>query len=184
MTNWKNIWDRKGREGMDNPMCIDGWENSNIDMDYVYSQIKNKIKLKRTNKVLEVGCGAGALSKFFIDSCNYFGCDYSEEMIKKYKALNNNKCRICEANDLPFEDGSFDKAISFSVFHYFPDHEYANKCISELRRVTRTCVFIGDLPYASHDDSHLLFDKNRFKNWDITDSFVRGRPRFNIFQGH
>jgi len=179
--SWKNIWNRKSSCDETDKLLINGWEQTNVDMQFVSSRIKNIISLKKTDSVLEVGCGSGALSQYFIDECNYFGCDYSSCMVEKYKQLTSPDCVVSEANKLTFEDNSFDKVIVFSSFQYFPSYQYADECIAELFRVSKQSVFLGDLAYESHDDSHLLFTPDKFSDWEVSAGFVEGRPRFNVY---
>jgi len=181
-TNWKNIWSRKAQSDESDKLLINGWEKTEVNMGDVSSQLKEIISLKLDDKVLEVGCGSGALSEHFITSCDYVACDYADSMVETYKKLTSPACHVCEAENLPFDDNSFDKVIVFSVFQYFPNYEYAEACINELKRVSKKSVFIGDLAYESHDDSHLLFTEEQFSDWKIFPGFVEGRPRFNIYR--
>ena len=54
---------------------------------------------------------------------------------------------VCDANDLKFEDGRFDRVMAYSIFHYFPDFDYAVTVIKEMIRVCRKggIVLIGDI---------------------------------------
>jgi ubiquinone/menaquinone biosynthesis C-methylase UbiE len=100
-------------------------------------------------------------------------------MIDKIIQLNNVSALKCEAADLIFKDKSFDYVFAFGVFHYFPDHAYANKCIDEMKRIAKKGICISDLPEISHDPNHLLFDKKLFTGWRVTDSFYKNQfPRY------
>ena len=143
-------------------------------------KILNILNLNNKNSsVLEIGCGAGMLAQHF--KCKYCGIDSSETLIKKHKNILGNNVLVAEANDLPFEDNSFDCVFSFSVFHYFPDKNYSNRVISEMDRVARKKIFIGDLPLNSHDNSHLLFSKNDFFDWNTSDGY-HNQERFNVYR--
>jgi ubiquinone/menaquinone biosynthesis C-methylase UbiE len=56
------------------------------------------------------------------------------------EALPEADLRVAQAAELPFDDGAFDAAVCHSVFHYFPDHNYAARALGELDRVSRRCA--------------------------------------------
>ena len=68
-----------------------------------------------------------------------------------------------EANDIPFKDRYFDKCFSWGVFLYFPSQEYVDQVISEMKRVTKNRIFIGELPMVSHDSKHMLYQPEQFQ---------------------
>ena len=96
---------------------------------------------------------------------------------------------VTEACELPFKNDEFDAILSFSVFFYFPDYEYAEKVLSEMLRVSKkdAKILIADIPdlskkeeserhrrealseeeynrlYSEH--SHLYYDKKWFEDF-------------------
>jgi len=58
---------------------------------------------------------------------------------------------VTEACELPFKNDEFDAILSFSVFFYFPDYEYAEKVLSEMLRVSKkdAKILIADIPDLS-----------------------------------
>ena len=48
---------------------FDGWEKSTADMEETASRIKKELDIQPTDRVLEVGCGAGGLAQ-------YMDCEY------------------------------------------------------------------------------------------------------------
>ena len=178
MSYWKEVWERKGRGKTNNLEELDGYEDTTANVKEIAQNIIKELDIKETDKVLEVACGAGGLAQY-INCAQYVGIDYSETLVHRHIELLNNSVLHGEANDLIFKDKSFDKVFCFGAFHYFPNLEYATKAINELKRVAKEAVFIGDLPMNSHRDTHLLYTKDFFDGWKITDGFYNP-CRFNV----
>lgn len=178
MSYWKEVWERKGRSDTNCLEELDGYEATTADVKEIARQITTELDIKETDKILEVACGAGGLAQY-IKCGEYVGVDYSSTLVKKHIQLLNNSVLHGEANDLIFKDKSFDKVFCFGAFHYFPNQEYAKKAISELKRIAKEAIFIGDLPITSHREEHLLYDKKDFQDWKITDGYYNPY-RFNV----
>lgn len=178
---WKQIWIRKGNaeKEVTDLLAYDGYEATQVDMKAVAAEITARLDIKKTDRVLEVGCGAGALAQYL--DCDYVGVDYSPTLVQKHIEILHNSVLIGEAADLIFKDNSFDKVICYGVFLYFEDKEYAVRAAAELKRVAKSGVLIGELPIRSHRDEHLLFTPDEFKGWDISDGFYDPyrQDRFN-----
>ena len=182
MTDWKAIWDRKGKEDTTDLKQLDGFEKTSIDMKKVAEFIIGRMEIKPSHRVLELGCGAGFLAQHIAPHCKYIGVDMTESLIKKHIKLLGNSVLLAEADDIPFKDNYFDMSISYSVFHYFPDKEYFNKVMKELLRVTKRRIFIGDLPLESNDISHLLYALSDFRSYSViaTNKGCSNKNRFSI----
>ena len=169
---WREIWEQKGEmEGDISDLYIyDGWEKSKADIKIIADKITRELDIKPEDRVLEVGCGAGALAQYL--NCNYIGIDYSSSLIKKHISFFGNSVFHGEANDIPFKDNYFDKCFSWGVFLYFDSHDYAQKVVNEMVRVTKQSILIGELPEISHDSKHLLYKKDMFENWAIQDAWT------------
>ena len=63
---WKEIWTQKGAmEGTKEDIRVfDGWEKSTADMKETADRIMEILDIKPTDRVLEVGCGAGGLAQY------------------------------------------------------------------------------------------------------------------------
>ena len=83
---WKDIWDSKGRSDSKDLLWLCGREHLDIPWNSKkeFENIKHLLNLKENDKVLEVGCGAGFLSREFVDY-DYRGVDYSKSLIQKHK---------------------------------------------------------------------------------------------------
>jgi len=178
--DWRDIWEKKGKVSDVDLKLLDGFEKTNIDPKNVSDQIKKELCVDDSSSVLEVGCGAGMLAQYF--QSHYVGIDYSESLINKHREILPSKVFVAEADNLPFKDGEFEHVFSYSVFHYFPSKEYVKKCISEMKRVAKKGILIGDLPIRSHDINHLLFSSLEFPEWNISDGY-HNPDRFNISMG-
>ena len=81
MRHGKEIWVRKGKEEGTDLLAYDGYEATRVDMEEVARQITKRLDIKKGDKVLEVGCGAGALAQYL--DCDYTGIDYSPTLVRK-----------------------------------------------------------------------------------------------------
>jgi len=95
-------------------------------------------------RVLDVGCGTGALALRLVErDAMVVGVDASEGMIEVAKRKAEDRegldFRLAPAEALPLEDDSFDLAISSIAFHHFED---AAAALGEVMRVLkRGCAF-------------------------------------------
>ena len=87
--------------------------------------IKTIIKIKKTDKLLDVGAGTGLSSDF---DCDVTAVDPSKELLKQNPAK---KKFLANAENIPFKDNSFDIVISITAIHNFKDIE---KGLKEIKR--------------------------------------------------
>lgn len=83
-------------------------------------------KPERALRVLDVGCGTGALAGYVLDSlpaCKLTGVDISPEMLRQARVRLGDAATFMpgDAEKLPFGDGAFDVVIMNDVFHHCPD---------------------------------------------------------------
>jgi ubiquinone/menaquinone biosynthesis C-methylase UbiE len=91
-------------------------------------------------KVLDVGCGTGSLTFALAKAAGLdeiAAIDYSAVFVEEVSRRNTDaRINVQRANAcaLPFEDGTFDRALALLVLHFIPE---ASKAIAEMRRVVR-----------------------------------------------
>lgn len=182
MNHWDNIWLKKGEIASNDLRVLNGYEKTGADFSDISFFIFKTLKLQKNNSVLEVGCGAGLLGQYFREWCSYCGADKSKTLVRKHKNILNNSVLVSEACSLPFKNDSFDAVFSFGVFHYFPSILYAKETVMEMQRISKNLIFIGDLPFDSHDSTHLLFKPTMFNGGIITNGLYEpnASKRFNI----
>jgi len=107
-------------------------EYFNTLIDYEF--IKDK-------KVLEIGCGLGSHASLIAKKCKtYTGIDLTEYAVKftkkRFSLMNikNGKIILADAENLPFQDQSFDYVWSWGVIHHSNN---TKKIISEIHRVLK-----------------------------------------------
>ena len=109
--------------------------------------ILERLRLTREDRLLEVGCGGGALLRKALESgCSATGVDHSPEMVRLTReqnqaALEAGRLSVLEgdAGDLPVDDGAFTKCVCTTAFPFFPDPGAA------LREMRRALVAGGQL---------------------------------------
>lgn len=96
--------------------------------------------LVANKKVLDIGCGPGFWNRQLSNSnCDYYGIDISKNSVELALASQKifhcpGSLRVGNAEQLEFDDNSFDHIVSEGVIHHTPD---TNKCVQEIYRVLR-----------------------------------------------
>jgi SAM-dependent methyltransferase len=92
-------------------------------------------------KILDVGCGTGSLTFALAraaDLSEIAAIDYSPVFVEEAIRRNTDpriNIRQADACALPFEGGTFDRALALLVLHFVPE---AGKAVAEMRRVVRS----------------------------------------------
>lgn len=104
-----------------------------------YPDILAEIKKEEFNDLLDVWCWTGPilslLSKEFPDK-HYVGLDLTPKMIEvaKSKKLKNVEFIVCDAEDLPFKENSFDIVVCSQSFHHYPNPQKFFNGVSKVLR--------------------------------------------------
>ncbi len=120
-----------------------------------YNTLISLMEFKENEKILDAGCGDGAVIKLILDKIlnketkdiQIIAIDNSEEILNEMKKnfSNYNKTiKILKADIrvLPFPSNFFDKTICFHVIEHFSTNELMG-ILKELARVTKKELFLG-----------------------------------------
>ena len=153
MNKWNKVWNRVAIKNKDKSLFeISGYKLHKDVANDISDYIDTELYPQGAEKLLEVGCGSGALLTYFENKCdNIYGIDFSKEMIKiAREKLPYAKLNQTEANNLSiYQDGYFDKIFSYSVFQYFPSIEYGMQVVEEIVRISNpswSIILILDIP--------------------------------------
>lgn len=92
------------------------------------------IEKREGEKVLELGCSSGFLTKYL---GKVTAIDTSDGMLKIANAKNPQaKCIHADMFEMPFKDGSFDKVVTMRVWNHL-DEKDLRRAIKEARRVLK-----------------------------------------------
>lgn len=138
------------REGLDNPFIENSiWE----EMENSTYVLVEKY-LEKENMLLDVGVGLGRL----LDKCSdvvKFGVDVSMQNLLQSQSKGIEVC-LAKAEDLPYNDTTFDLVISTDVLEHAPD---LNAALTEMTRVLKKGgKLIIRVPYK--EDLSLYLGKN------------------------
>ena len=118
------------------------------------SIIKNNLKIKKSDLLLDVGCGTGISSKF---NCKVIGIDPSIGLLKLNKSRNK---ILAKAEYLPLKSNVFDYVISVTSVHNFKDIE---KGLKEIKRVGKNNFIFSILKRSNTLNEIRNEIKNNFK---------------------
>lgn len=115
----------------------------------VTRQLAELCKIQTSSYVLEIGCGVGLTSCFLAQEfgCRVMSIDLSPEMVEWARKRAARKglegiCqfRVADAQQLPFDDATFDALLCESVLAFVPDKA---KAMSEYRRALKPGGYVG-----------------------------------------
>ena len=120
--------------------------------------------LTAEDSVLDVGCAKGFMLydlQRLIPGIKVCGLDISEYAIENAKEEVKQFCQVGNATNLPFDDNSFDVAISVTTLHNLEGDDLV-KGLQEIERVAKRGSFITVDAYE--DDEQ----KERMYAWNLT----------------
>jgi len=121
------------------------WElYGNIDI-YLFDQLL-KGRFNNCNKVLDAGCGGGRNLVYFLrNGFDVYGIDPNQQVVKVITELAaslapnipSSNFSVASAEELPFEDASFDLVISSAVLHFAANEFHFDGMLRSMWRVLK-----------------------------------------------
>ncbi len=118
--------------------------------------VLERLPYKKTDKVLDVGCGTGLSSLLF--TCRKFGVDPTFELLQQAKPRLSVVQGIAE--HLPFRDNAFDIVICLTALHNFTD---PLRGLLEMKRVGTGKFAISILKRAKQFEELMKMVSKTFK---------------------
>lgn len=122
--------------------------NSNVLVEI--PQIKKLLPDLKDKTILDLGCGAGGMSRYFIKqgAKRVLAIDISKNMITEAKKYNSNKIeyRVLSMDKLNLIDEKFDLVFSSLAFHYVKNFEKLIKNITNLLKKDGILLFSQEHP--------------------------------------
>ena len=141
-----------------------GWKKwDQLTMDFlrpVGKGILESIPFKDHFHVLDIASGTGEpglTAASIVKNGKVIGTDLSEEMVAiaaenaKAKGLTNFDTKVCSADDLPFDNESFDAVICRNGVMFFPDLQ---KAASEILRVLKPGGYFSAAFFIAPEKNH------------------------------
>jgi ubiquinone/menaquinone biosynthesis C-methylase UbiE len=168
--------------------------SSIYDKNFIEAKSSTLSKYLKTqnNIILDLCCGAGDYSRIIDPFSNhYYGVDFSLPMLKEfqYSSLYNKNMQLInsDANQMPFENETFDLCFSYSSVYCFDD---IPKLLNEINRVLKYNA-IAILEFSTKHNINAFVSNYRAKNdkwaqaffisYDDMKNFVEA-SRFDILE--
>ncbi len=133
--------------------------------------------LTSSSSVLDVGCGKGFMlhdMAELIPGITVKGVDVSEYAIENAIEDMKPHVQVANAENLPFEDNSFDVVISINTVHNSEQEECA-QALREIERVSRGKSFITVDAYRNDEEKELMYA------WNLTARTIMHRDEWKAF---
>lgn len=126
-------------------------------------------QLRGAQRVIDVGCGTGALSAAIADvapAAEIVGVDPSATFVEHARSNTHGRFEVGDAQALAFDTASFDAACACLVLNFIPDQRAA---LAEMRRVVRPGGTVAAVVWDHAEGMTML---KTF--WDVVDALDRG----------
>lgn len=135
-----------------------------IVTSFIVNDIKQAIEKYATGNLLDIGCGNKPYSSLFTHRIEkYIGCDIIQ-------SSRNTVDVLCPANELAFDDASFDTAFSTQVLEHVADHQGMIKETYRILKKGGYAIFTVPFAWELHEEP---YDFYRFSKYGLKDLFEK-----------
>ncbi len=117
-------------------------------MEHMFSTRRKDLLKEASGKTLEVGIGTGKNIEYYPAEVQLTGIDFSEKMLerarKKAEDFPTVRLLLMDAQNMSFEDNSFDTVVTSCVFCSVPDP------VQGLKEIKRVCKTGGKILMLEH----------------------------------
>jgi SAM-dependent methyltransferase len=140
------------------------WALSEDQQVPTYEEALRRVELEAGQRVLDVGCGAGAFLRLVAErGGEAFGIDASEALVELARArLPGADLRVGEMEALPYEDDMFDLVTGFNSFFFANDMVGALREAGRVARPGAPVVIQVWGPYERRDLEAMMKIAHRF----------------------
>ncbi|HEY6648147.1 MAG TPA: class I SAM-dependent methyltransferase, partial [Mycobacterium sp.] len=131
-----------------------------LGMDRVYDELVAQAELAGGLRVLEIGCGTGNVTlraKRAAPDADVIGTDPDPLALaraqRKARGMTGIRFERAYAQELPFADGQFDRALSSMMLHHL-DEDVKAGALAELHRVLRPGGQLHIVDIGGHTTAH------------------------------
>lgn len=166
-----------GEEYFDGPTGYGGYYYDGRHAEVVADMIE-RYGLTDQSTVLEVGCAKGFMLYEFVRHgvTGAQGCDISTYAVEHAHEGIRQCLSTMSADDLSYDDRSFDLVYSIDVVHNLPP-DGCDQAIREIMRVSRGCCFVQVASFADDDEERAL------REWGVTVQTLRSKTGWReVFQ--
>jgi len=171
---WDEIWRRREVPNQPRPgetldaflLRADGYDTPFASLDPEswlrwVRRIFQRVDLKPSDRIFEIGCGAGAfLIEAWRRGCSVGGIDLSPRLIAIARSIIR-EGRFDEADALEFTFAeSWDVVAACGVMLYLPSREGAESLIKVMASAARRSIVLLDLPDMAHRDQAEAFRRS------------------------
>ena len=145
-------------------VCYGGYHYIEGRWEKVARAICEYYQLPEKPKILDIGCGKGFLLYDFlkiIPDAEVYGIDISSYAINNSKPEIRNRLQIGNANNLPWEDNTFDLVLSITTLHNLYAYDL-DAALREMERVGKQHKYLCVESYRDENEkANLLY-------WQVT----------------
>lgn len=129
--------------------------------------IKEHFKPKKTDKLLDVGCGTGVTTESW--DCQRFGIDPAKQLISRARQKDKIEYKIAPAENIPYSDRYFDHVVSITAIQNFSD---IKKGLEEIKRVGKDSFVLTFLKRSPKAD---MIKKLIYELFQVCDEIIEDK---------